>query len=324
MKEKKLISFVIPCYNSSKTLPMVINEIIETINTSLSQYSYEIILVNDCSPDGTTYSVIKNLSQQNAHIRGINLSRNFGQPSAVMAGLSYAKGDYIVCGDDDGQTPFCDLPLFFEKIDKGFDIVEAKYIQHEKKSMLRKIGTYMNERMATWLISKPEGMALTSYWVIRKYVAEELLKYPNSYPYIGGLLMRTTQNVCNVNITQRNRVSGKSGYSLKKLLGLWLNGFTSFSVKPLRLVTACGIIVALFGIIVGIITVVRKILEPSILAGYSSIMATLLFLFGLLFIILGMLGEYIGRIYISLNRAPQYVVRDTININDNCIEKEVN
>lgn len=312
----ELISFVIPCYNSTKTLPLVTEEIIETMESKMEQYDYEIILINDCSPDGTTYSKIEELSKDNSHIRGINLARNFGQPSAVMAGMSFAKGDFIVCGDDDGQTPFCDLPLFFEKIAEGYDVIEAKYIQREKKSLFRKLGTFMNESMATWLINKPKGIVLTTFWVIRRYVADEMLKYPNSYPYLGGLMMRATHNVCNVDIAHRQRITGKSGYSISKLMGLWLNGFTSFSVKPLRFATACGGCLSLIGIIVGIITVIRKILEPDILAGYSSMMAVILFLFGALFILLGMLGEYIGRIYISLNNAPQFVIREKINIDE--------
>lgn len=316
MEKQELVSFVIPCYNSTNTISSVVEEIRDTMNIKLPQYQYEIILVNDSSPDGTTYSVIQELSQKDPHIRGINLARNFGQPSAVMAGLSFTKGDYVVCGDDDGQTPFCELPVFFEKLAEGYDVIEAKYVQREKKTLFRKMGTFMNELMATWLINKPKGIVLTTYWVIRRYVVDEMLKYPNSYPYLGGLMMRATQNVCNVDIVHRKRLSGKSGYNIRKLLELWLNGFTSFSIKPLRLVTACGGFVSLIGIVVGIITIIRKILNPAILAGYSSIMAVLLLLFGILFIILGMLGEYIGRIYMSLNNTPQYVIRDKINIED--------
>lgn len=128
--------------------------------------------------------------------------------------------------------------------------------------------------------------------------------------------MRATQKVCNVEIVHRKRLDGKSGYNIKKMMELWLNGFTSFSVKPLRLVTVLGLLVAMSGFVAGVVTIVRKILNPSILAGYSSTMAVLLLLFGILFIILGMLGEYIGRIYISLNNAPQFVIRETVNINE--------
>ncbi len=315
---KELISFVIPCYNSTKTLGAVIEEITMTMSKKMEQYNYEIILVNDCSPDGTTYQAICDLAEKDEHIRGIDLAKNFGQPSAVMAGLNQAKGDYIVCGDDDGQTPFCDLPLLFAKLDEGYDVIEAKYAQREKRSWFRKLGTFMNESMATWLINKPKGIVLTTYWVIRRFVADEMIKYHNSYPYLGGLMMRATQRVCNVDIVHRARLEGKSGYNIRKMLDLWLSGFTSFSVKPLRITSFFGVFVAFLGVIAGVVTIIRKILNPSILAGYSSLMAIMLILFGILFVMLGMLGEYVGRVYMSLNNTPQYVIRHKVN----CDEKE--
>ena len=315
MDTKESISFVIPCYNSTNTIEVVVNEITETMQAQMPEYTYEIVLVNDCSPDGTTFQKITELANKDSHIKGVNLARNFGQPSAVMAGMSITKGDYVVCGDDDGQTPFDELPKLFAKIKEGYDVVEAKYTQREKRSVFRRFGTAMNENMATWLTQKPKDIVLTSYWVLRRYVVEEILKYPNPYPYLGGLMMRTTQNVCNVEVSHRERLEGKSGYSFKRLLGLWLNGFTSFSVKPLRMFTVVGAITSLIGFIMGIVVVIRKIVNPEILAGYSSTMAVMLFLFGVLFMFLGLIGEYVGRIYISLNKAPQYVIKETINTN---------
>ncbi len=316
MEKRELVSFVIPCYNSTRTIGIVTEEITKTMNEKMSQYDYEIILVNDCSPDGTTYHTIKELAEKDKHIRGIDLARNFGQPSAVMAALNYVQGDYIVCGDDDGQTPFSDLPILFDKLNEGYDVIEAKYAQREKRSLFRKLGTFMNESMATWLINKPKGIVLTTYWVIRRFVADEMIKYPNSYPYLGGLMMRATQKVTNVDIVHRPRLEGKSGYSIKKMLDLWLSGFTSFSVKPLRVTTVFGVILAFAGVIAGIVTIIRKIVDPSILAGYSSLMAVMLLLFGVLFVMLGMLGEYVGRIYISLNNAPQFVIRQKVNFGE--------
>lgn len=316
MKNKEIISFIIPCYNSTKTLPTVIEEIGSTMESLKNEFDYEVVLVNDCSPDGTTFQTICSLAETNNKIKGINLARNFGQPSAVMAGLSITKGDYIVCGDDDGQTPFCELPKFIEKIKQGYDAVEAKYSIREKRSFFRKFGTFMNDCMSTWLVNKPKGLVLTSFWMIRRFVAEEMLKYPNSYPYIGGLIIRSTQKICNVEVTHRERIEGESGYSLKKMLHLWLNGFTSFSVKPLRLLIVLGILTASIGFVIGTIVIIQKIQSPNIVAGYSSIMSIMLFLFWLVFMILGMLGEYIGRIFISLNNAPQFVIRDLVNVEE--------
>lgn len=307
--KREKISFVIPCYNSTNTIGRVVQEIKEVMTSDLNRYDYEIVLVNDGSPDGTTYDAILDIVQKEDYIKGINLARNFGQPSAVMAALNYTTGDYVVCGDDDGQTPFNELPKLMQKIEEGYDLVEAKYAVREKRSLFRRLGTLANEGMATWLISKPKGLELTTYWVTRRFVVDQMIAYPNSYPYLGGLMLRATQTACNVNVTHRERLSGKSGYNLKKMIELWLNGFTSFSVKPLRLMSIIGIIVAIFGFLFGLYVIVSKLMNPRINAGYSSIMSIMLFMFGIMFFFMGIIGEYVGRIYISLNKAPQFVVR---------------
>ena len=308
--QREKISFVIPCYNSTNTIGRVVQEIKEVMNNSMNKYDYEIILVNDGSPDGTTYDAILELVKTEKYIKGVNLARNFGQPSAVMAALNQATGDYVVCGDDDGQTPFNELDKLFQKIEEGYDLVEAKYAVREKRSLFRKLGTVLNESMATWLIAKPHGLELTTYWVTRRFVVDQMISYPNSFPYLGGLMLRATQNACNVNVTHRERLSGKSGYSLKKMIELWLNGFTSFSIKPLRIATWVGIIIAAGGFLSGLAIIIMKLAGEAVNAGYSSIMAVNLFMFGVLLCFMGLIGEYVGRIYISLNNAPQFVIKD--------------
>lgn len=313
IKEKReKISFVIPCYNSTDTIDAVVQEIKQVMQGDMYEYDYEIVLVNDGSPDGTTYNAILEVVKKENYIKGIDLARNFGQPSAVMAALNHTTGDYVVCGDDDGQTPFIELPKLFEKMKEGYDLVEAKYAVREKRSMFRKLGTALNEGMATWLIAKPPGLELTTYWVVKRFVVDQMIAYPNPYPYLGGLMLRTTQNACNVDVSHRERLSGRSGYSLRKMIELWLNGFTSFSIKPLRLMSWIGMIVAMVGFIFGVWIIVKKIIDPGISAGYSSIMSVNLFMFGVLFFFMGLLGEYIGRIYISLNKAPQFVIKNYV------------
>ncbi len=308
--KKGKISFVIPCYNSTNTIDAVVQEIKEVMATDMSRYDYEIVLVNDGSPDGTTYDAISRIVEKEKCIKGINLARNFGQPSAVMAALNHSTGDYVVCGDDDGQTPFNELPKLFEKIENGYDLVEAKYAVREKRSLFRRLGTLMNEGMATWLISKPKGLELTTYWVVKRFVVDQMIQYPNSYPYLGGLMLRATQNACNVDVTHRERLSGSSGYNIKKMIELWLNGFTSFSVKPLRLMARIGIFVATIGFVYGLVIIINKVSDPNVSAGYSSIMSVNLLMFGVMFFFMGLIGEYVGRIHISLNKAPQYVVKE--------------
>lgn len=309
---REVISFIIPCYNSANTVEMVVEEIKRVMADDMQMYDYEIILVNDGSPDGLTFNVITQIAKKEKHIKGINLSRNFGQPSAVMAGLNKSVGDYVVCGDDDGQTPFAELPKLFEKIREGYDVVEARYAVREKRTLFRRLGTFLNEGMAAWLIAKPKGLELTTYWVVRRYVADEMILYKNPYPYLGGLMMRTTQNACNVDVAHRERLSGSSGYSLRKMIELWLNGFTSFSVKPLRMMSMLGIIISVIGFLYGIGVIANKLLNMNVNAGYSSIMAVMLFMFGMGFFFMGMIGEYVGRIYISLNKAPQFVMKDYV------------
>jgi len=313
-KKPEMFSFVIPCYNSTNTIESVVDEICNMMGRDFPDYLFEIILVNDGSPNGTTYDKICSIAKVNSHVKGINLARNFGQPSAVMAGLNHAMGDYIVCGDDDGQTPFNEFARLFEKITEGYDAVEGKFTQHEKRSLVRVVGTKMNEWMATALINKPKGLVLTTYWVIKRFVAQEMIKYSNSYPYLGGLMMRTTQNVVNVGFTKKDRLKGKSGYNLRKMIELWLNGFTSFSVKPLRIAVFVGILSAFAGFVYGLITIIIKLINPTIQAGYSSLLAVMLFMFGIVFLMMGMMGEYIGRIYMALNNTPQYVIKETIGM----------
>ena len=168
--------------------------------------------------------------------------------------------------------------------------------------------------MSESLIKKKKKIDSNSFFVMRRFVAQEMLRYRNSYPYIGGLIFRATKNIANVTVEHRQRMEGKSGYTVFKLIKLWMNGFTAFSVLPLRASSLVGVICAIVGFIFGIVTVIRKLVIPDISVGWSSTVSIMLFIGGLIMLMLGMIGEYIGRIYICLNNAPQYVVRETINV----------
>lgn len=306
----KLISFVIPCYRSAQTIGKVVEEI-DTTMKSLSAYDYEIVLVNDSSPDDT-YEVIRALCAQRKDICGINLARNFGQHAALMAGFGYARGDMVVCLDDDGQTPAGEVGKLLSKIEEGYDVVYAKY-NHKQHSGFRNFGSKINELMARVMLGKPKDLYLSSYFAARKFVVDEMLRYTNPYPYVIGLVLRTTKNITNVEVTHREREIGTSGYTIGKLLGLWFNGFTAFSIKPLRIATALGCITACGGFMYGIYTIIKKFVNPNVPIGFSAMMAALVFLGGMIMLMLGLIGEYIGRIYISLNDSPQYVIRECLN-----------
>ena len=307
----EMISFVIPCYRSSQTLPGVIQEIKDTMKT-LKNYEYEIVLVNDSSPDDT-FCVITGLCRENDNITGINLARNFGQHAALMAGFHYVKGDVVVCLDDDGQTPACEVGRLLAGIEEGADVVYAKY-NHKHHSGFRNFGSHVNEVMTRIMLGKPKDLYVSSYFAAKRFVVDEMIRYEYAYPYVIGLVLRTTKNIVNVEIDHRDRQAGESGYTLKKLLGLWFNGFTAFSVKPLRVATVTGTICALCGFAYGIYTIIKKIFiqPPDLVIGFSALMSVIVFMGGMLMLMLGLVGEYMGRMYVSMNNSPQYVIREIV------------
>lgn len=307
---KKTVSFVIPCYRSEHTLENVVAEIHKTLK-DMEQYDYEIILVNDCSPDGT-WAVIRRICQENNRIRGINFAKNFGQHAALMAGLRQSSGDYVVCLDDDGQTPADEVGKLLGKLEEGYDAVYASYA-HKQHSLFRNLGSKVNELMTRIMLEKPRQLYISSYFAVRRFVVEDMVRYENSYPYVIGLVLRATKNIINVEVSHRERQEGSSGYNLKKLLGLWFNGFTAFSVKPLRIATCIGCLSAAVGFLYGLYTIIKRMVNPQVPMGFSSTMAAIVFFGGMIMIMLGLIGEYIGRIYISLNNSPQYVIRERIN-----------
>lgn len=304
------LSFVIPCYRSEKTIGGVIEEILANVALR-PEYDYEIILVNDSSPD-KVWSVIKSEAAKNSKIRGISLAKNFGQHSALMAGYAKATGDLVVSLDDDGQTPPSEVYKLVDKINEGYDVVYG-YYAHATEHWFRRFGSYFNKKMAEHIIGQPKTLHTTSFFIARDFIIKEIVRYPNPFPYISGLVFRATKNLGNVEIEHRNRLQGKSGYTIAGLISLWINGFTAFSVKPLRMATLIGFFCAVIGLIAGIYIIVQKLIFPDILLGYTSMMSALLFIGGMIMLVLGLIGEYIGRIYICINQSPQYVVRDTIN-----------
>lgn len=309
-----LISFVIPCYCSEKTIGAVVDEVIEKVGRQ-TKYDYEIILVNDCSKDGTA-SVITALARENHKIVAVDFSRNFGQHSALMAGFQKVLGEYVVCLDDDGQMPIESVFDLIKELEKGADVAFGQY-EEIKQKWARNMGSMVNVWMTELLLEKPKSVFMSSFWAGKRFVIEEVLRYDAAYPYIGGLLLRVTRNMVSIPVKQRERTAGRSGYTFFKLLNLWMNGFTAFSVKPLRFATFCGGMSAVVGFVYGIVTIIRKLGNPDILLGYASTITLLLFIGGMIMLLLGLLGEYIGRIYICLNKAPQYVVRDVVDYRQN-------
>lgn len=301
------ISFVIPCYRSEKTLEGVVDEI-KSVVSGRSGYDYEIIMVSDHSPDDV-YSVIERLCQNDPkHMKGLELARNFGQHAALLAGYGHVTGDVVFSLDDDGQAPVDAIYTLVDKLQDGGDVAIGAYPE-KKHNVFRNFGSRINSWMAEWLLDKPKDLKLTSFFAMKRFVVDEILRYKGPFPYLGGLIFRVTRNVVNVEVQHRVRKEGASGYTFAKLLGLWLNGFTAFSVKPLRVASFVGMFCAIVGFLSGIWTIVNKlVIHPDAPMGYSSLMSAILFVGGILMLILGLIGEYVGRIYICLNNSPQYVI----------------
>ncbi|MBE6690163.1 MAG: glycosyltransferase family 2 protein [Ruminococcaceae bacterium] len=307
----KKISFVIPCYRSAETLPAVVEEIREAMMTLSDRYTHEIVLINDCSPDNT-FEVIRQLANEGEDIVGVDMAKNFGQHAALMAGYRYAKGDIVVSLDDDGQTPASEVGKLLDKIEEGFDVVYAKYAQ-KKHSGFRNWGSKVNAKMTETMLGKPKDLFISSYFAARRYVIDEIKNYQGSFPYVIGLVLRSTKRIANVEINHRERANGASGYTLKKLISLWVNGFTSFSVKPLRVASHAGIFSAIVGALYLIYVIVMYFVSNQAPEGWSSLIGIVLILGGITLVMLGLIGEYVGRIYMCINNSPQYVVREEVH-----------
>ncbi len=303
----KIVSFVIPCYNSEKFIQNTVEDLQNAINRDFSEYKAEIILINDSSKDKTE-SKIEEIAKHSTNVITIDMAKNFGQHGAIFAGLAQAKGDIIICLDDDGQTPPDEAIKLVNALDENTDVVYARY-KNKKHNKFRNFGSKVNDYMAQSLLEKPKDLFISSYFAMKKYVKDEILKYTNPYPYLEGLVLRTTNKIKNVDINHKERKVGKSNYTLRKLLHLWVNGFTSFSVKPLRIAIVCSFIFVISAIIITLAIIINKIKNPSVPLGWSSTMVVLLIVGSALTFILGLIGEYVGRIYISINNSPQYVVR---------------
>lgn len=304
-----LISFVIPCYRSSEPLRQTVEKLLEETGRR-SGYEAEVVLINDNPPDAS-WDLICDLAREHPEVRGYCLSRNFGQHAALMAGYRNAAGDIIVSLDDDGQTPPEEAFKLIGQLNDKTDVVYADYPENKFSNGFRQLGSKLNDQMATWLVGKPKGMYLSSYFAASRPVMDEVIRYRGPYPYVDGLVIRSARHAINYPVEHRDREEGESGYSFSKLLSLWLNGFTAFSVKPLRVCTVAGTVFAAAGFVFALIVLINKLIfGAAVNAGWSSIVCLQLIIGGILMFMIGMTGEYIGRIYLSLNASPQYIIRN--------------
>ena len=304
-----MYSFVIPCYNSSESIRHVVELTMEEME-KMNRREFEFVLVNDYSSSTKTMPVLKKLAEEYPCVTVLNLAKNAGQHNAIMAGLNYAKGDILIGMDDDMQTHPSQLPYLFEELEKGYDIVYG-YYPEKKHSAFRNFGSWVNYISVRILIGKPKELKTSSYWVARKFVRDSVIEYQAPYAYIQGLFLRTTRNISCIPIQHSQREEGESNYTFKRLLKLWSN-IIGFSITPLRLTEYCGFGLSLLSIIAAVVVLIRKILNPAMALGWPSLMIVICFFSGIQLMFLGLIGEYIGRMFLGLNRQPQYVIREVI------------
>ncbi|MDD4527935.1 MAG: glycosyltransferase family 2 protein [Candidatus Margulisbacteria bacterium] len=303
-----LVSVCIPVYNGA----ISISRLVDNVRSELKSFGYnvEFILVDDCSKDNSV-ALCTELAINNKDVKFIALRKNSGEHNAVMCALNYMTGDYAVIIDDDFQNPPSEIKKLLDEIQKGYDVVYSKY-EKKKHSLFRNFGSRFNDIVATYLINKPKDLYLSSFKVIEKGLVEEIIKYKGPFPYIDGLILRSTSNYSAVYVEHNKREEGRSNYTLSKLVSLWLNMFINFSVIPLRIFTLLGIIVAFISFVFAIMFLVEKLMIPDTPVGWSSIIVSILFFSGIQLVFLGLIGEYLGKLYLDHTGKPQWTVKKEI------------
>ena len=301
------LSIVIPVYNAEKTIARLCGELIRLYGHTCR---LEIVLVNDCSHDESD-RVCRGLQQQYEQvITYIRLARNFGEHNALMAGLNHTSGDFCVTMDDDFQNPPEEVALLLAEIQKGYDVVYSRYVK-KNDHWFRNLGSRFNDRIAMHILKKPAGLYLSSFKIMNRFLVREIIKYTGPDPYIDGIILRTTSNIGAVEVTHSVRAAGTSGYTFMKLVSLWGNMMVSFSLIPLRLMGLFGFCTTVLGFIMAtdifIDTFFPSFPDPT---DFDRLTTTIIFFRGFQLMAIALVGEYVGRIYLAVNRDPQFVIRD--------------
>ncbi|OCC30816.1 Glycosyltransferase, group 2 family protein [Leptospira interrogans serovar Canicola] len=274
------LSIVIPVYKGANSIGPLVKE----LSKLEIENGFEIILVNDGSPDNS-YQIIKSLVEETTlPIISIDLARNFGEHNAVMAGLSVADGDYIINIDDDFQNPPSEVKI-------------------------RNLGSKFTNWAANFLLDKPKNLYLSSFRCINRFTKDNIVSYVGPYPYMDGLILQTTQKIGSLLVEHKSRLGGESNYTFRRLIRLWTAMFVNFSVMPLRISSLFGITTCFLGFIMALVTVIERFTGDTPV-GWTSLMAGLLIFSGVQLLILGMIGEYLGRLFLTVNGRPQFVIRE--------------
>lgn len=286
----------------------------------LDGYECEMILVNDFSRDHT-YEAICRATKKYPSVHGINLGKNCGQHAAIIAGMQYVNGEYVIGMDDDLQTHPSQIPEFIQKAEEGYDVVFGDPPKKKFgfwKNFVSSVSTFF----LNLLVELPKDIRMNNYWLARRYVVDEVKKYQGCDPFIQLLFFRTTDNMANVPIEHFAREVGTSNYTFRKGLRHFLT-FIDYSIIPLRIASLLGTLSSLTGCISGVIVIFHKLLRPGVAVGWSSLMCVILILFGIVFFILGIIGEYVGKTIMTVNQTPLYIVRETTDDSNESQKKRI-
>jgi glycosyltransferase involved in cell wall biosynthesis len=307
MSAQPALSFVIPLYYSANTIRPLVKE----IESLVIEGGHELVLVNDGSKDATLAVCRELMRTAKIPVTLVDHARNFGEHNAVLTGYRQARGAYVVNIDDDGQNPPAEaVRLWQHAREQGLDVVYGHYARKEHAAW-RNLGSWLTNRLTDWVLDKPQGFYLSSFRCVSNFVAREVAAHEGPYPYIDGLILQVTQSVGSLDVHHAERQAGQSGYTLRRLLRLWLSTFVNFSVVPLRLATLLGLMMALAGLIGLALVLYLRMANRGPDYGWGSLMAALLVLSGTQLVMLGLIGEYVGRMFLTINRRPQSVVRST-------------
>lgn len=311
------LSIVVPVYNGALSVPVLV----KALSHLTVPGGIEIVLVNDCSLDNSL-EVCRGLCRRDeVALTVVNLARNFGEHNAVMAGLRYAHGAHVITMDDDLQNPPEEVVrLWHHAKDNDYDVVYSYYAV-KKHSSWRNLGSCLTNWCADHLLDKPKGLYLSTFRCMNAFTVKAVLEHTGPFPYIDGLIMQVTQNIGRMEVAHSPRETGESNYTLRRLVRLFLSMFLNFSVIPLRMATLIGTCMAALGV-AGFLIVLVEAFSVGTPAGWASLMAATLLLAGVQLMMLGLLGEYIGRVFLTINRKPQFVVRN-VERNDR-VSKEKN
>ena len=302
------LSFVIPLYNSAETIGALVKDI-EGLPIA---GGHEIILVNDGSRDSTAALCRELIASARVPITYIEHARNFGEHNAVLTGWRQARGGHIVNLDDDGQHPPAEaVRLWRHAQETGVDVVFGHYTE-KQHSAWRNFGSWFTNRMTDWALEKPAGFYLSSFRCVTAFVAQEVVKNSGPAPYIDGLILQVTQRIGSLPVTHEQRKAGASGYTFRRLIRLWFSAWINFSVLPLRVATVLGLVMGVLGVIGFGWVVWLRVTHQGPAFGWGSLMAALMVFGGAQLVLLGVIGEYIGRMFLAVNQRPQAVVRQIV------------